>query len=567
MNPLKALIPALLLLGLGLTYLLGNGSAPLWDRDEPRYAMTSRNMVTSGDWVVPRQYDKPRPAKPAMIYWLQATSMKLLGSGDFAARLPSALLMTASLMVLLAMVTAFENARTALWATFIFGTSGLALMLGKMAITDATLTCWVLIGWACLYRMWRGDRALRWFILYGLSGGLAFLTKGPVALGIHGMTLAALGLFNLLERRWPAKAPWQTYPWPGQDRQKSPPLWLGITVAAVIALAIALPWFVLVQQRAAGMLQRTLDHDLWSRLTKGVDGQARPPGFYWLFVWGTYFPWSLLLPAAAFFGWRQRHRPLTRFAFAAVIGPWIMFECFVSKMPHWFLPMLAPLAILTAQWLVSALDGKEPDLKANGFRMATGIWLLVVLGLAAAPVVGAMYYKPGDWLSTLTLSGWLLVWGMTTAALLFTRRSRAAFVAMGTGMAVTMVLIYTVWAPRTWYLQMPRQLGADLTAAGADEKGESLMIGFREPSLAWYQGGTIREAESGELLGATGPQFFTVDESIFNTLPRGAKAMFTVRSSRQGVLYAQSRSVKTVLLVERRSPVAPATRTPGVQAK
>src|ERR1043165_3553701 len=71
-------------------YLAGNGRVSLWDRDEPRYAQTSRQMLQSGDWVVPRLLDKVRTAKPVFIYWCQASAMKLFGdqgnTGVFAAR-------------------------------------------------------------------------------------------------------------------------------------------------------------------------------------------------------------------------------------------------------------------------------------------------------------------------------------------------------------------------------------------------------------------------------------------------------------------------------------------------
>src|SRR5688572_6730627 len=77
------------LAGAAALYLVGNGSVGLWDRDEPRYAQTSRQMLLGGDWVVPRLYDEVRTAKPVFIYWCQAAAMRWLGDTAFAARLPS----------------------------------------------------------------------------------------------------------------------------------------------------------------------------------------------------------------------------------------------------------------------------------------------------------------------------------------------------------------------------------------------------------------------------------------------------------------------------------------------
>src|SRR5438105_7927492 len=82
-------------------YLVGNSAVGLWDRDEPRYAQTSKQLLQSNppDWVVPHLLDNVRTAKPIFIYWCQAASMRLLGINDWAARLPSALAMTGVLIV------------------------------------------------------------------------------------------------------------------------------------------------------------------------------------------------------------------------------------------------------------------------------------------------------------------------------------------------------------------------------------------------------------------------------------------------------------------------------------
>jgi 4-amino-4-deoxy-L-arabinose transferase len=94
---------ALLIVAASGIYLIGNGSTALWDRDEPRYAQTSRQMLQSGDWVVPHFLDMPRTAKPALIYWCQATAMAVVGdagpAANFAARLPSALALSMLLIV------------------------------------------------------------------------------------------------------------------------------------------------------------------------------------------------------------------------------------------------------------------------------------------------------------------------------------------------------------------------------------------------------------------------------------------------------------------------------------
>src|SRR4051812_22341595 len=154
-------------------YLLGNGSVSLWDRDEPRYAQTSRQMLQSGDWVVPHLLDEVREKKPVFIYWCQAAAMKLLGENTFAARFPSAVFVTATLVMLAAVLMKTVGPRRGFWTTFIFATSGLTLAAAKMCITDGVLIFFITAAQLCLATMLLGNRSWTVVLLCGLGVGFA----------------------------------------------------------------------------------------------------------------------------------------------------------------------------------------------------------------------------------------------------------------------------------------------------------------------------------------------------------------------------------------------------------
>src|SRR3990167_7437577 len=80
-----------LLVILLLLYLPGFFTLPPIDRDESRFAQSSKQMVESGDYVDIRIQDVPRYKKPIGAYWLQALSAKSIGVVDkiWAYRIPS----------------------------------------------------------------------------------------------------------------------------------------------------------------------------------------------------------------------------------------------------------------------------------------------------------------------------------------------------------------------------------------------------------------------------------------------------------------------------------------------
>src|ERR1700730_12527574 len=81
---------AILFLGCIAFNINGTWSFPLVDRDEPRLSEASREMMETGDYIVPHFNNQLRLDKPPLAYWAQIASYKIFGQNDFAARFPSA---------------------------------------------------------------------------------------------------------------------------------------------------------------------------------------------------------------------------------------------------------------------------------------------------------------------------------------------------------------------------------------------------------------------------------------------------------------------------------------------
>ena len=62
-----------------LLWLPGILSLPALDRDESRFAQSSRQMLDSGNFVDIRFGQVPRYKKPVGIYWLQAAATAIAG--------------------------------------------------------------------------------------------------------------------------------------------------------------------------------------------------------------------------------------------------------------------------------------------------------------------------------------------------------------------------------------------------------------------------------------------------------------------------------------------------------
>lgn len=100
----------LLILGFFLLfYILPLGFRPIFIPDESRYAEIPREMIASGDWIVPHLDGLRYFEKPVMGYWLNAISIKMFGENAFAVRFPSAMANGLSAFFIFLQVRRFSN--------------------------------------------------------------------------------------------------------------------------------------------------------------------------------------------------------------------------------------------------------------------------------------------------------------------------------------------------------------------------------------------------------------------------------------------------------------------------
>ncbi|RMH05392.1 MAG: phospholipid carrier-dependent glycosyltransferase [Planctomycetota bacterium] len=295
---------------------------PLAEPDEGRYGEAAREMLASGDLLLPRHAGVVYPDKPPGVYWAMAGAMAVLGPTAFAVRLPALLALGATVLLVRRRGRDRIGRAAGATAVLILVAEPLLLVLGQLATLDMVLTALVTAGLLAGRRLQRrggaGPAAAA-----GAAFGAAFLVKGPVG---PALALLVLLVTGLLERDGAALR-----------RLLHPLLWLAMA-------AIGLPWYLAAGAAQPGLWEFWIGRETVGRIASDVHARARPIWFFPALAAAVLFPWWLGLLSS-----RRRRRLAVagdaRFHAVWALLPILFFSLPAGKQPAYLAPALPGLAL------------------------------------------------------------------------------------------------------------------------------------------------------------------------------------------------------------------------------
>lgn len=159
--------------------------------EEGRRALPAREMLATGDFVLPAIWGRPYLAKPPLLYWCIAAVGALRGAVDeVATRLPSLVATAATALAVLTLGARWFSRRAGAAAALGWLLSPAVFNKGTLGELEALLALAVLGALAWLPAAAAGSSAAA--LAGGLCLGAALLVKGPPALVFVAAALVAL---------------------------------------------------------------------------------------------------------------------------------------------------------------------------------------------------------------------------------------------------------------------------------------------------------------------------------------------------------------------------------------
>lgn len=391
-----------LLSSLVLFWKLGQNT--LYDWDEAEYGQIAREMILSGDWLTPSFNYEPKFHQPPLYVWITAIFFRLLGEGEFSARLAS-VLSGIGLVVLTYLIGTKTHGK------LVGFLSGLVLLSSygfvdnaRFATTDVMLSFFTYLAFYAFLHI--DSQHEQWWYVVWIAFALALLTKSaggliaPIVIGpmvlINGKLVATL---------------------------RSSSFWRG----ALIALVIAVPWpLVMYINHGQAYVSEFFGYHVLARTTEALEGNPSSNWYYLDEIQYRFFPWLYLIPVALLMsvwevGKGQRRSLLPLLACLLVSG---LFATVSTKLYWYIIPIYPALAILIAAVLAQAMRSSK---------------LLAFVCLAIAILAVAKNYFDNQLAISLQMYG--LVIGIYCIALIVRKSLSVPITALSTALLVMVALM------------------------------------------------------------------------------------------------------------------------------
>jgi 4-amino-4-deoxy-L-arabinose transferase-like glycosyltransferase len=387
----------LLFFGSVLFHLAGTWSLPLIDRDEPRFAEASREMIQRADYIVPHFNSQLRLDKPPLAYWAQVASYRIFGESDFGARFPSAIAAALTALVIVVWGYRIGAATVGWWAAIIFTLSLQTIVHAKAAVADMwlvlfmTLANWV--GYELIRRstsnaqrpifnsQWR-----LWWAFY-LSLALGFLAKGPIAW----IPLLTVLTTIVLTRDWQLARHFKFI--------------RGILLMIAVVALWGIPALIQTHGQffAIGIGRHVIGRSLATMEGHGANSFGMyllllP--FYCVTIFVSFFPWSIKLPwlirqlrrqkKAGISNHGNSGNEIDNYLLTGIAVIFVIFTLVSTKLPHYTLPAFPLLALLLARHWQGAVSATN---HGSSFRTiaTSAACVCVAIALVVPPLVARFF--------------------------------------------------------------------------------------------------------------------------------------------------------------------------------
>lgn len=331
-------------------------------------SVTAREMLQSGDWVIPTCNGEPRLKKTPLSYWLVAGLSKITGRIDeFTTRLPSVIFGILSVAAILYFVNQWLTFRIAIMSALVWATSLGYIKYAHNARPDMALTFFIVLCFLSFYSAIRAKSRksqVVYMLIFWTSFGLAMLAKGPIPLPI---VLIPLFFYVAISRQW-----------------KNLPKLLPV-IGVIIFLAIILPWPLAIAHKVNWDLTMW-KHEFIDRFFGKFDSGHKPIYYYLGVMFQFIVPWVVFLPmalAAPFFKVWEKRQPAMWFLWLWFVVGLGFFTLCGGKRQHYILPVIPAMAILIG----ILIEDMAFTRKAYTLKYAKGVLvkhLIVIIGAAIA---------------------------------------------------------------------------------------------------------------------------------------------------------------------------------------
>ncbi len=406
------------------------GGLDIYALDEAKNAEAAREMMESGELVVPYFNYELRTDKPPLHYYFMIIGYELFGTNAFGARFFSSIFGVLTVVLVYLFSLKHFGQRSALFSSLVLISSIHTALQFHMSVPDPYLIFFLTWAFFSFYNAYLSNN--KWQLLaFYFAIGCGILVKGPIALGLAGLTVV---LFLLLQKDFNLKTILRLQPISG----------------VILSLGVAFPWYYIVHVKTGGVWTDAFffKHN-FNRFSEAMEGHnaifLRTFAYVFLLGMLAFTPFIIQSIKSAWV--ERRENANLNYLISGVIIIVGFFAISSTKLPNYTTPAYPLLALILGYYLAK-IDDSWFHNKWNRIGMWAYSVLLIVFpigiyfGISGDRSLShlthlALYFIP------LSLVGVYLVYQLLKAR----DMNRLIFVNVG-GWIITIILFFFLAYPQ-----------------------------------------------------------------------------------------------------------------------